>query len=349
MDKKEKDVLTKTKVLDLKKIAISTLEKNNNDKKKKKFNSTVTIEVKSKKKTDKKINKEEELLNKYLDTDKYDSNAFNFAAAIFNFSYLMFYKLYISSIILMLLLILLKIIITDNLIFVSLYIVICVICGVFFNKYYIYISKYKIKKINEKYEEEKKTIKLENYNKKNLIAAIIIFIVGNSIIVALLLNIKTLALLGGVVTFINSINISEHSILKMNAEEFTSIVEKYNETAIYERENPGEYTYKIRNKKYNFVAIPHNDDEKNIACSYIKKSKKWVDNKKYKFSVNSSTCEDYFSDIFTNYNKDYDMNMITDSVIIINNKGKVETGSYLKYDDVTCKYNIEKHKFKCTK
>ena len=342
MDNKKK---IKNNINNLSKMALNTLEKNN--KKKKTVKKTVKIEADNPKikEVQNKINEKkilEDVIGKNV--EKIDSSEFNFAAAIFNFSYFIYRKMYLTALILISIIITAKLLIRDNLIFISVYVVISVICGVFFNKYYKNIIMNKIKKLNFK-SEEIRNKKMEKISKRNLILAIVSYVLVVGLIVILTLNIKTITVLSTIVAFINSINISEYKFYKMNSTNLVNIVEKYNETAIYELESPGEYTYRINDKKYNFVAIPYSENKKDVICLY--KKKKWENGSE--FAQNSSTCEQYFKDIFNNYNKDDDMSLITNAKIVISNKGRIVDKTYLKYDNITCKYNFKNHEFKCSK
>ena len=317
----------KVNISDLSKLALSTLESNN----KKRVRKDNPLELY--------IGKSE---------NAYEGNTFNIAAAMLNCSYFVYHKLYIVAIILAALIIGLKVLISDNLIFVSIYVVICAACGVLFNKKYIEYAKKKVEKLKIKYPDEKQyKSKLEKHGKKNIILPTIVEILIVGAVSMIILEVKLAAIITALVGIFNSITTTDYKFLKMNSESFVNIVENYSETAVLELENPGEYTYKIKNKKYDIVAIPYNSDQKDIACTY--KNGKWSNDKKYEFSPNSSTCEKYFKDIFNNYAKDYDMSTIDSAEIIITYKGKIANKSYLKYNDVKCEYHKKDKQFKCSK
>ena len=345
MVKNKKTVSLKENINDLSKLALDTLEKNTTKSSNKKYSKIIKIEAT---KENSEIDDDEELLKLLVgkNIDKMDSNSFNFAAAIFNCSYFVYRKLYIIALLLFILIIGLKLLIVNNLIFFSVYVVICVACGVLFNKYYIETSKRKIEKIKLKYPTKIQYKKqITKYSKKNIVLPIIVETLLIGIISIIISGIKLTFIITVIISLVNSITTSDHKFLKMNSESFVNIVEQYNETAVMELDEPGEYTYIINGEKYSFVALPYNNDKKDIACSY--KNKKWKNNKKYEFSSNSSTCSKYFKDIFNNYVKDYDLSTLTRAEIIITYKGKIANNSYLKYNDVVCKY--EKSEFKCSR
>ena len=294
--------------------------------------------------------KQKELLKDYVGANnkKIINRFYNVSAFLFGAAYYLYRKLYITGAIILLLDLSILYFINNLKYIILLKAILMIIMGLTFNKYYLMISKKRINHIQSKEEENTIKEKCVLQGGTDLLVSILIT-VGYFIILVLFFSTSIFKISSNFVNLDKVFQVTKEDEMGYDATNFGNMVEAYAANAKLNIEYPGIYKYMIEDEEYDFIALPVANDEKNIYCLKKTKDGSWEEKKGFNVKDNSTTCDEFMTDIINNYSKFYKLKLPETGELILSKDGKIQKKSYLKYKNTTCNYNSKERLFECKK